>query len=524
MAPDAPQHALDLAPLAEAAQNLRRRNHAHLAGLLAACRRSVDAAAPAWVEASTRAKGWSGIDAATAEEWTSGPLPVARFLHLLQDLHEGLAAGRLPRARPHPQHPHAWAALPARGLADPLLLAGYRATLYGEPGTTQHEPPRHGGIALVLGAGNVTATPVLDVLHQVFLQGRAVLLKPSPLHRALAPHFQAALAPLVEAGLLALRDGDAAAGQRFARAPAVDAIHLTGSQGTWAQLCSDPALAGKHLSAEVGCCTPVLVVPGPWRAGELRHVARQLAACCAMNGGATCLAPRVLVTARQWPQRQAFLQCVREALAALPAREPFHPTVRDHFVRATGLTATAAAVPPTLRADLELPRDAALLRSEPFAPVLLELPLAGDDAATFLDLAANTVRDVCYGALAAYVWAPPRLRTQHRAAIDAAIARLPHGTVAINTWAGLGFGLGTTPWGVPPDAAREHGSGWTRGTLCLAPIRRSVVEAPFRPHPQPPWWPGHRAGTATLRALTRYYLAPSLRRLLPTVAFGLRSP
>lgn len=524
MAPHEAQDAVDLTSLAAAAEALRRCDHAHLANLLAACRRSVEAAAPAWVEASTRAKGWSAIAGATAEEWTSGPLPVARFLHLLQDLHTGLAAGRLPPARPHPEHPHAWAALPARGLADPLLLAGYRATLHGEPSTAQREPARRGGVALVLGAGNVTATPVLDVLHQVFLQGRAVLLKPSPLHRALAPHFQAALAPLVAAGLLQLRDGDAAQGQQFAQAPAVDAIHLTGSQATWAQLRSDPALASKHLSAEVGCCTPVLVVPGAWRQGELRHVARQLASFCAMNGGATCLAPRVLVTARHWPQRAAFVHYVREALAALPARAPFHPTVRDHFARATGLEPTTAALPPTLRAGLELPRDEALLRSEPFAPVLLELPLAGDDAATFLDTAANTVRDACYGALAAYVWAPPPLLRQHRATLDAALARLPHGTIAINTWAGLGFGLGTTPWGVPPDAALDHGSGWTRGTLCLAPIRRCVVAAPFRPHPQPPWLPGHRAGTATLRALCRYYLAPSLPRLAQTAAFGLLAP
>ena len=55
MAPHEAQDAVDLTPLAAAAQDLRRRDHAHLAGLLAECRRSVDAAAPAWVEASTRA-------------------------------------------------------------------------------------------------------------------------------------------------------------------------------------------------------------------------------------------------------------------------------------------------------------------------------------------------------------------------------------------------------------------------------------------------------------------------------------
>ncbi len=510
----------ELARLAAAGESLPQREANAFARLAAACRRSVTAHADAWVAASQRAKGWQDQPHAAAEEWASGPLPVARFLALLEARYRDLASGR---DRAPLQRGDHFLTLPAAGLADGLLLRGYRAELIGDAGSTAHRPHHRGGLAVVLGAGNVTSTPLLDVLQQVFWHGRAVVLKCSPLHAALRPHFEAALAPLHDAGLLRLVSGDADVGGDLARDARVTAVHLTGSTATWLSLRADSRLQGKELTGEVGCVTPVLVVPGEWRDAELRFVARQLAAFTAMNGGATCLAPRLLLTPRVWPQRRALLDHLRQALAALPARIPFHPAATAAFAIATG-TAPPMALPPTLRRDLDLQRDAALLRHEHFTPVLLELPLDGDDAATFCTHAADAVRAHVYGALSAYVFAPPRVLARERGVVTRTIERLPHGTVAINTWTGLGYGLGNTPWGVPDDAAREHGAGWSRGTAGVAPVRRCVIEAPFRPRPLPPWLPDHRAGAATLRALTRFYLQPGPLRLANVLCRGMLSP
>jgi hypothetical protein len=512
--------------LGTAAAALRGMEPARLAGLLADCRRTLEATAADWVETSVRRKGWQTIAVARAEEWISGPLPVARLLHLLHDLHAGLALGHLPRLvrlpTPAPDGLASWSALPAKGLADPLLLFGYRARLDAPTEAQQTAPERAGNVALVLGAGNVTATPVLDVLHQVFLRGRAVLLKLSPLHRELAPLFDQALRPLVDASLVALCEGDATFGSELAHDPAVAAVHLTGSADTWHRLRTDATLANKELTAEVGCCTPVLVVPGHYRRGELRHLASQLAGFAAMNGGATCLAPRLVLTAQGWPQREQFLQLLREALAGLPPRVPFHPTARRDFERATQAPFAGEALPPVLCAGLPAKEDERY-RSEHFAPVLLEVPLPAATTTAWLDAATGFVRDHVYGALSAYAFAPRTIRDEHRTAIDRAVVRLPHGTIAINTWTGLGYGLGTTPWGAPPDAAPEHGRGWAHGTSCLGSVQRTVIEAPFRPRPLPPWLPGHRRGEATLRALCRYYLAPNPLRLARTAALALCS-
>jgi hypothetical protein len=476
--------------------------------VLAALRASVAQVADAWVQRSVEAKGWRDVRGAFAEEWASGPLPVARFL---AHLHARDAAASSTHRIP--------------GLGDGVLMRGYRVHVHAAPGGAT--PPRDvassGDYALVLGAGNVTATPLLDVLDQVFCRERAVVLKPSPLHAGLRDLFEQALAPLVARNVVRIVAGDAAAGRSLAQRTDVGAVHLTGSAATWAALRADAALRGKTLTAEVGCCTPAIVLPGAWRERELTHAAAQLAGFVATNGGATCIAPRVLLTAAAWPQRPALREHLRASFAALPARVPFHPGVHDHYAAASGAPASAGPLRPVLSAERDLRTEAELSGSELFAPVLREVALRGDDVAAFLQHATVFARERCFGSLSAYVLAPPHVLTPSRAAVDAGLAALPHGTIAVNTWTGVGYGLGSTPWGVRPAAPIEHGSGWTRNTTG-GDVERVVIEAPFRPHPLPPWSTSHRAACAMLRALTLHTLRPSLLRLGAIAAYAITSP
>lgn len=514
--PAAPAALIDpiVLQLRRAAAALPERGHGNLAALARACMRTVGAVADEWVATSRAAKGWTRVAANAAEEWASGPLPVARLLRLLAQRHDHLAQDLPFGPRPRPglgDGAREFDLLPAAGLGDALLLRGYRARLCADAGT-RPTPAAAGDVAVVLGAGNVTATPLLDALDQVLLRGRAVLVKVSPLHAALLPVFERALAPLIEAGLVRCLAGDAALGARLAGHSGVAAVHLTGSVTTAANLRADPHLAGKVLTAELGCNTPAFVLPGAWRPRELDHVATQLAAFVAWNGGATCLAPRVLVTARDWPQRDAFLQRVRARLAALPARVPFHPATRADYAAAGAPLPADERLPPVLLAEFDVERDAARLQREHFAPVLFELPLAGT-ADAWLARATATVRDRVAGALSAYVFAPPRALAAHAAALPRAIAQLPHGTIAINTWTGLGYGLGSAPWGVSADAPWQHGIGQVHHLFPERHVRRVVLEAPFRTWPPPPWLPGRRGSAAALRALTRHYVSPSLLHL-----------
>jgi aldehyde dehydrogenase (NAD(P)+) len=212
---------------------------------------------------------------------------------------------------------------------------------------------------------------------------------------------------------------------------------------------------------------------------------------------------------------------LRAELAALPARLPFHPHARRDFVAAAAFEPSTEALPPTLRSDLDPAHDRASWSREHFTPVLLETALDGASPDAWAARASAFVRDEVFGSLAAYVFAPAALDP---AVVDATVRALPHGTIAVNCWTGVGYGLGTTPWGVPASAPWQHGVGWSRGTACVTDVQRVVVTAPLRPVPLPPWLRTSGGGAAALRALTRFWLAPSALRATATICHALRSP
>jgi hypothetical protein len=142
--------------------------------------------------------------------------------------------------------------------------------------------------------------------------------------------------------------------------------------------------------------------------------------------------------------------------------------------------------------------------------VLVEVALGGDTPARFADAAAALLRDRASGALSAHLLAPPRVLRKTRTAQRTLLGALPHGTIAINTWAAVGYGLMTTPWGAGSDAAGQReldGRGFTHNTLCLRAPRQTIVAAPFRPWPAPPWLP-EPDPTALLAALTHLHSTP----------------
>lgn len=67
----------------------------------------------------------------------------------------------------------------------------------------------------------------------------------------------------------------------------------------------------KAISAELGCVTPYIVVPGKWTSEALEYYADECVAGLANNAGHNCTKLEVLVTAQQWPQREAFVDAVR---------------------------------------------------------------------------------------------------------------------------------------------------------------------------------------------------------------------
>ena len=81
----------------------------------------------------------------------------------------------------------------------------------------------------MLGAGNVTSIPVLDVLYELLAHNRVVILKVNPTQDALVPVYERALAPLIEAGFLRIVRGGGDVGAYLTGHSGIDHVHITGA-------------------------------------------------------------------------------------------------------------------------------------------------------------------------------------------------------------------------------------------------------------------------------------------------------
>ena len=126
-------------------------------------------------------------------------------------------------------------------------------------GLGQRHPFIAGGVGLVLGAGNVTAIPVLDVLYELIPGNRVVILKLNPTMDALAPVFARALAPLVSAGFLRIVTGDGAVGAALTRHEGIDHVHITGSEATFDAIVwgTGDEAAGRRRDGEPATSKPI---------------------------------------------------------------------------------------------------------------------------------------------------------------------------------------------------------------------------------------------------------------------------
>ena len=128
----------------------------------------------------------------------------------------------------------------------------------------------------------------------------------NPVNEALGPTLLEALRPLVDEGVLAIVYGGADVGAHASSHPKVGSLHVTGSDRTydaivWGGDTTKTKRANeKPFSAELGCVTPVIIVPGPWSAADIRFQARHVASMVTQNASFNCNAAKVIVIVRGW--------------------------------------------------------------------------------------------------------------------------------------------------------------------------------------------------------------------------------
>ncbi|MCP4510386.1 MAG: hypothetical protein GY826_28765 [Fuerstiella sp.] len=120
------------------------------------------------------------------------------------------------------------------------------------------------------------------------------------------------------------------------------------------------------------------------------------------------------------------------------------------------------------------------------------------------------------GTLCASVSIPPGFRSQQADAVERCITDLRYGSVCINQWSGLAYGLVSPPWGAYPGATPENvqsGIGNVHNTYLLDRIEKTVLEGPLINFPRPVWFPSHGRSVDVATRLVQLYHRPSVFRL-----------
>ncbi|MBF6591149.1 MAG: aldehyde dehydrogenase [Ktedonobacterales bacterium] len=522
--------------------------------------RDFAALAPRWVAACLTAKGLAPTALAAAEEWSNGPYCVLRNLRLLrQSLADIQASGkpRIPgpvRTRPDGQ---VTAQVFPENIADRILFGGVRAEVWMEPGVSAADLPatqaliyaekQHPGqVALVLGAGNVSSIGPTDILYKLFVEDAVVLFKTNPVNAYLGPLLLEGFRALVERGALRVVYGGAAEGAYLCQQASVDEIHVTGSDKTFDAIvfgtgpegaqrkAENRPVLNKRVTGELGNVSPVIVVPGPWSASDLAYQAEHIATMLVNNAGFNCNATRVILQHASWDRREALLARIRAVLARVPLRAAYYPGARDRqqaFMEAHAEaeqfgTPDGDELPWTLIPGVGAENsDDIAFTTEAFCGLFAETPIAAATVPAFIERAVAFCNDAVWGSLNATLLVhPASLRDPAiKAAVERAVADLRYGTVAVNYWAAINFALGTTTWGAFPGHALndiQSGTGVVHNTLMFARPQKSVLRAPFRSIPTPPWFVLHgRAGRVVFARLVRMEAEPSLLKV-PAIALA----
>ena len=574
------REALDAAvsELADGARTWSHLSVAQRATLLRAVRAAVAASADEWANTAADSKGLTGGHPLRGEEWLSGPYSTLGALDAYIETLSRIADGRNPlegvrvdrapggRTRVH--------AFPLTG-TDRLLLSGFTGEVWLEPDITprqvrasaglgQRTPHERGGVGLVLGAGNVSSIPVLDVLYELLAHNRVSLLKVNPTQDALVPVFEHALAPLIEPGFLRIVRGGPAVGGYLTAHQDLAHVHITGSAATfdsivWGPSTAEPAEASgssaagrrrrenrpllkKPITAELGGVSPIIVVPGEWTDADLAFQAEHIATMRLQNSGHNCIAGQVVIVSRDWAQREQFLIALRHAYAKAPERPVWYPGADARMARAGTDYPDAFALGDRLLVELGDADDAeALETTEYFAPVLgvVELPGTGQE---FLDAAVQHANDRLQGTLGANLLIDPATERALGAGFERALTSLHYGSIAVNAWTAFGFITPTLTWGAFPGGTIQDvgsGIGVVHNALLLGHVERSVLRGPFRPFPRslpvvngggrftilpkPPWFVTARTGAVVSEGLTRHRATGGILGLAKTLLQALRA-
>lgn len=503
-----------------------------------------------WISASNKARHIEPGSNLEGEEWIAGPGAVARYLRMAI---EALQKNGVPKPKKvWNRDNQAIARVFPENLYDKLFLAGVTADVWMQPGKPAsqakvYQQKEHSGkVALVLGAGNQSSIPVLDALYKLLAEDEVVILKMNPVNEYLGPIFEKVLSAFIQTGFVSIVYGGSEVGEYLCQHPRVDSVHITGSSFShdaivWGATSeerqrrkeADSPKLTKPITSELGCVTPIIVVPGAWNEDDLKFQAQNILSMVTNNNSYNCNAAKVIVTSRDWPQREAFIGKIKELLQEYPSRFAYYPGSFDRhseflkrYPNAKQFpTKSSDHVPWTFIPNIPQVKGEYALSVEAFCGVFGEVALPAYDVSEFLRTAVEFCNEKCFGTLSCGIIIHPETEKKYEKELDNAVANLRYGGIGINTWPAIIYWLMSTTWGAFPGHSLkdiQSGRGVVHNTYLFDYPQKSVVRSPFRVFPKPPYFVTHKNLKQTAKRVVFFETRRSLAKLLSVAAAAMK--
>ncbi len=507
-----------VADLAASANRWARLPVEHKRQYLVAARRQTLQVMERWVELSLGAKGIDPASPWAGAEWTIGPNYFLWALAGLEATLEQLEQGRpitIPEVSTRPDGRVVARVYPDtrlhRALTGPLT-----AEVWMQPGVTEATLPdtmarayrrtdADGKVALVLGAGNVAALGLWDLLHKLYSEQQVVVLKTNPVVDYLTPVITEILAPWIADGYVRIVSGGADAGAYLVDHPDIDELHLTGGiathdaivfgtgeQGAARKAANRPRI-DKPITSELGGVSPIIILPGPWSRADVATQADKIVGMKLNNSGHNCMSPQVLILPADWPAGRALLREIERIMRSVPAQRAYYPGAAERqrtWVDAhpEAIEVDGGNVARTLLWGLDPDvQDDPVLTTEAFGPMLAQISLTAPSLQAYLHEAVAFANDRLFGTLAATLLVHPSTERQLADRLDQAVEQLHYGAVGINDWHMWAAFLPPCPWGGAPGQPLndvQSGRGFVHNSLMFDRPEKTVIRNSFHQAPR----------------------------------------
>lgn len=485
---------------------------------LEACRNNLRRVAPYWVEEEASLRGHSHLSEEGAESWLLGPIPLARTIRYLINGVKSGGRPTVPSRRLRIDGRSVSRVFPS-GIHEGLLYWDVEAHVWSIGSQHQGFLYRRArdtspGAALVLGASNVSSICAVDLLSKLFCENRPVVCMVPPRLQPLIPIFREIFHPLIRDRHLQILGGGPETGERLVESPLFETVHLTGAKKTFDAIQKKNPFPKRVLTAELGCVTPALIVPGLWSQKELQYQARHLVSLLLMNGGYNCVTPQILVLSKNWSHKNAFLRALKTELEQNDLRDDLffgsearRKSFRDSYP-------DGERFGPRTLVKLDPDKPTRLFEEEAFCGVLGWVELEAEHPERFLKQATRFCNEQLWGDLSCLLLIDQGTRRVYERAVAQSLALLEYGTVGLNVFPGLAFASGVTPWGSYLNGKADTGQGWVHNTFFFDRPEKTVMEGSFMPPTPRPWVKPFPNLAKVGPALFELDLEPSTARLI----------